>query len=687
MAKQSSAPRVDTKYIEYKGGLDTETARVQIPSGTVRESKNVYQRINGGYRTTGGYERFSGKPKPHDAVYQIIAVTITGLINAGDTVTDNDASGSAVVIVNATTYLVTTKLSGTWHLHGGEVKVGGVTQATMSAVPAALDASTRLLDAQYLNLAADNYRADIAPPTGSGSILGVWFFKDNWYCFRNNAGGTAVGMWKASAAGWAAVALGLRLDFTSGGTYVIADGDTITGEISGATAVVGRTALATGSWAAGTAAGRMVFASQTGTFQAETLRVGANLNVATIAGDSAAITIPNPGGRYEFTNGNFTGSEDTQKMYGCDGRNLGFEYDGVNYMPIETGMTSYPTHVYIHKQQLFFSFRGSAQHSQPGLPYEWILVLGAGEIGLGDHITGFISQPGSDGTSALTIFSTSEVSILYGSNISDWNLVSFKQNLGALEWTSQRIGDTIFVDNRGITKLSAAQVYGNFSDSTMSVKFDSYMDSKKNQITATAISREKNLYMIFFDDKTALFCTIVGTKLVSAMEQEFNDKAVCVCSAEDSGGNEFIMIGSDDGNVYELFQGTSFDGDARAWYFYLAHDSLGSPTFYKRYIVTTLDVTGSGYASFQFGYSLEYESAYTPQPALTTREITLGDVFWGSFTWGQFYWDGQTLVPEKFPTMGLATNIGLKFAGSSDYDAELTFNGSLLQFYMTKSTR
>jgi hypothetical protein len=83
----------------------------------------------------------------------------------------------------------------------------------------------------------------------------------------------------------------LKQTFTSGGTYQIQVGDTITGATSGATADVTYIAQWSpyddgGSWSAGTAAGMMRLENQTGNFQAENLNVGANSNVATIDSDS-----------------------------------------------------------------------------------------------------------------------------------------------------------------------------------------------------------------------------------------------------------------------------------------------------------------------------------------------------------------------------------------------------------------
>lgn len=80
-----------------------------------------------------------------------------------------------------------------------------------------------------------------------------------------------------------------KIEFTSGGTYVVKKGDTITGATSAATARVEAVVLLSGSWAAGTAAGFLYIDSQSGALESENLDVGSNTNVATIAGDSVRI--------------------------------------------------------------------------------------------------------------------------------------------------------------------------------------------------------------------------------------------------------------------------------------------------------------------------------------------------------------------------------------------------------------
>jgi len=75
------------------------------------------------------------------------------------------------------------------------------------------------------------------------------------------------------------------LVFTSGGTYQVKVGDTVTGATSTKTMVVNFVRVTSGSWAGENAAGYLV-GTPSGAFQSENLNVGTNLNVATIAADA-----------------------------------------------------------------------------------------------------------------------------------------------------------------------------------------------------------------------------------------------------------------------------------------------------------------------------------------------------------------------------------------------------------------
>lgn len=79
------------------------------------------------------------------------------------------------------------------------------------------------------------------------------------------------------------------LPFNSGGTVIPAIGDEIEGEVGGATAIVNGVFVESGSWQGGDAAGVLEISGQSGAFQAETIKIGTDLDVATIAADSTGI--------------------------------------------------------------------------------------------------------------------------------------------------------------------------------------------------------------------------------------------------------------------------------------------------------------------------------------------------------------------------------------------------------------
>ena len=418
---------------QLNGGLDQETPAWRVPVGSIRESLNYEIAVDGGYQDIEGYEAFDGRPAPSDASFTIVDITITGSIVVGDTVTGAVTGATGLVIAVATypddpaqSYMALTKVTGVWSNASENVEVSATPEGNTDAVGYSDSAPTSKLKAQYDNLAADEYRADITVVTGQGDVWGGFSLGALKYAIRNKVGGATAGLYKSSVAGWTEIALGVEIAFTSGGTYVIAEQDTITGASNGATAVVERVQVTSGSFSGGDAVGFLKLSGQTGTFIGEDLDVGANLNVATVAGDSAAITL-SPGGRLAYDLSNFADPAGAERVYGSDGVNLGWEFDGTVFARIRTGMVAdTPTHVKVHKHQLFFSFAGSVQHSALGNPFSWAVILGAAEIATGFVITGFDIQPGAEGNAALLVACRQRLFVLYGNSVSDWNLVRYR---------------------------------------------------------------------------------------------------------------------------------------------------------------------------------------------------------------------------------------------------------------------
>lgn len=663
-------------YIALTGGLDQVTAPLQRKPGSTRSAQNFEAEQLGGYRRIAGYERFDGRPKPSAATYGILAATITGAPAVGQTLTGATSGATGVIIALPGGSFVLTKVVGTFQ-NGENLNVGGPTIAVATATLIVSGASTPLLHATYNNLAADQYRNDIAAVPGSGIVRGVWMLNDVVYAFRNNAGGTACAMYKSTTGGWSQVSFEFEVAFTNGsGAATIVDGGTLT---QGAvTATIRRVLVRTGSLAGGTAAGILVIAAPAGgNFAAGAATVGAG--TLTLSGAQTAITLL-PGGRFEFVNENFLGGTSTKRMYGVDGINRAFEFDGSYFVPIPTGMSNdTPDRIIAHKKHLFLAFDGSVQHSGPGTPYAFSIVLGASELAMGDTISGFASLPGDDASAALAIFTRNRMSILYGSSASDWKLVTYREELGAYAYSIQDVGFTLFLDDRGLTDLQTSQAFGNFAHAAISDRIRNLINTYRTLVTASCVSRDRNQYRIFFSNKYAFYVTLKGKNVVGIMPQLFLNTVRCACSLEMNDGSEAMFFGSDDGWVFQLDKGTSFDGSNIEAFIELAFHFANSPRTIKRLRDAMVEVQGTGYGEFSFGYTLGYGSTDLAQPANQTVVTSFAATYWDSFTWDSFTWDGQTLLPNIVDLEGEAENYSLAFRSNADYFEPFTLTGVVVQ--------
>lgn len=672
------------------GGLDLMTPPFQLAPGFCRAAQNFESSLYGGYRRIAGYERFDGQAKPSAASYAIITATITGSPAVGNTLTGATSGATGTIIALPGSSFVITQVVGTFQ-NAENLNVGGPTIAVSTSVAVTDGASTALLHAQYKNLAADVYRALIAAVPGSGNILGINMYNDIVYAFRNNAGGTAAALYKSSGSGWTAVALGRKLNFTSG-NLSIAEGTTITGATSGATAVLKRQMLESGTYGASSAAGKFIFASVTGTFQnGENLQTG-GVTRAVASGADAAITLL-PDGRFEFVNANFTGSTDTKRMYGCDGVNPAFEFDGTVFCPISTGMTTdTPTHIAFHLYHLFLSFNASVQYSSTGFPYQWTPITGAAEFSMGDQVTGFAVQPAGTAASAtsvaaLAVFTKGRTSILYGSSSANFQLVPYADEVGAVAYTMQNLIQTMFLDSQGVTDLQTANSFGNFSHAVLTNRVKSQITEWRNTAIASSVSRDLSQYRIFFTNGYGYYITAVGKKVIGIMPVLFPDIVRCTAQGIMADNTEVSYFGASDGVVYQLDKGTSFDGDAIEAYIYLAYAFSGSPRLLKRYRSGALEISGSGYAAFNFGYSLGYGSTDIIQPDSQALVTSFAASFWDTGTWDSGFWDGRTLIPSSFDMDGEAENISMALTSSSDYYEPFTVSGGVLHMSPRREMR
>lgn len=674
-------PQVSYEAITFQGGLDQISPTLSLAPGVARDALNFECSVTGGYSRIAGYERYDGHPSPSAASYSMLEVaTYTNTPDVGQTITGFTSGATGILIAVNSLSVAMTKVTGTFQV-GETLKVGATVISTVTALGSSV---TSKQNAVYLAAAMDVYRNDISAVPGSGSVLGVAYYNGSLYAWRNNAGGTAAVLHKATAGGWSAVSLGYQVAFSNANTSV-GEGDTLTQ--GGVTATINRVVVETGTLLSGTNTGRLIISAPAGGSFAAGAATSTGGGAVTLSAAHSAITL-SPSGRYETENGNFTGAASTYRMYGVDGANLAFEFDGTVFVPIRTfAPTDAPKHLAIHRNHLFLFIGSSAIHSGPGLPYNFSVTAGAGEIAVGDTVSGALNQPGSQSGDALAIYGLDNTYVLYGTSSANWSLTVFNRGTGAKHYTPQNMANSYVLDDRGVNTLQTSLNYGNFDPAFLTLNIKKFIQENADKAVASTISRDRSQYRVFFSNGNALYLTIGNDQFKGAMPIFFPNPVTCTTEGESTSGVEKIFFGSTNGYVYQMDVGPSFDGAPVPYSLTLNFDSVRSPRLRKRYRRCGLEVTGSGYAEIGFSYALGYNSSKISQPGYVTYDSPFAVPQWDSFSWDQFTWDGATIMPTECEMVGTAENVALIFAANNNYVGAFTLNTAIIHYSVRRGIR
>jgi len=474
-----------------------------------------------------------------------------------------------------------------------------------------------------------------------------------------------------------------------GGESEILVGDTITGASSGKTATVKIITIASGAWSSDDAAGYLSITGNTGTWtDGEDINVlgakRADVNGATepsaktlakADGTQYAQTLQ-PDGTYNFVNFNFSGTDGLEKMYGANNVDNAFEFDGTTFVKIYTGMsTDTPKYIEVFKNHLFLTFpKGSLQNSSLQLPTIFSTTAGAAEIVVGDEITG-LSVESKD---AMAIFGRNNIYVLYGTSSADWNLTTFYHGSGAVDGTVQKMHTTIFLDDRGITSISATLSYGDFKQAVISQKVDPLVQKYKDSVSTSLRVRDKNQYRLYFNDKTGIAMTFINTKNEGILPFTLSDQIVCSCSAEDSNGDEVLYGGFDDGYVRKIDSGTSFDGATVASFVRLAYFHYGTPQLKKRFREILLELAADTSTTLNIYPDFNYGD--TTVPTSSTYDIVVTDDEWNVDDTQNDSLGVAVVDKARARIRGQGENMGILIKNSSIYDKPVTLQGAVIQY-------
>jgi hypothetical protein len=676
---QPAFAKVDQQYLPFIGGLHTTSNRLAATPGTVFAAQNYEGLIAGGYRRTGGIERFDGRARPSDASYRGMDAAIGWTCAVGDTVTGVTSGAVATVCYKKPggAWMAVTNITGTFVV-GEMLQVAAVNVGVYTGDTEQVEGFTQN---SIVYAAGEVYRAAIGQVPGSGPLRGVTELNGAVYAWRDNADGTACAIYKSSAAGWVAVPLYYELSF-SGASTEPAEGATVTkGAVS---ATVKRVVLESGAYTGGTAAGRLIITAPTGgSFTAGAFTAGMTATV-TASYLGTAITLQ-PGGSFNFAAGVFTAG--VRRLYGCDGVNREFEFADDILVPL-----SLPTAgarascVTVHAKQLWFGVRHAVLHSAIAFPYVWSALVGAAELGVNSTVTNMVPRGGDATTSALMIYSTAGVHVLYGTSDLDYKLTLLSAETGADPGSAQPMKGAISVSRDGLRVSEATQNYDNFSYESASQRIEGY--TMRRTVTCSVLQRARSLYRVFFDDGTGLTGVPAGSEL-QWMPFSYGFTVTHAWSATIAGIERWFITSdsSDAAYVYEIDVGRSFDGGSITAWLGLHPFTARAPGIRKTFRSTVIEATGES----PFTLQAIGEFNYGDPDVLVTESLTVtptgAAMRWDVSDWDEAVWDGVYASRLTFETRGQGAALGLNIFSDSATELPHTLHGETVNYTVRRSER
>lgn len=675
----------------FDGGLDTNSPALAVPPGALISGMN-YEPLAEGYARVQGYERFDGQTAPSEAVFWALELAdgespptpgadITGQTSGAtailmDELVDTAGSWDAGTFTGT---MLLVALTGEFE-DGETLESGGTAIGTANGTESENAAASEDLRRTYHRAAIEWHRQQIGKVPGQGPVRGVAVHDGVVYAWRDKIGGAYSQTYRATANGWEEMALVHRIAFTNGENEP-AIGASIKGRTSLATGTVVQVVIESGGWNDASAAGFIDIVDETnGPFQPETIELTSG---GTFVGKSTGRTVQRiaPGGRIRTINHNFYGASDLYRLYGTvDGQGKAFELiPGHGPTLISTGMEpDTPERIFEIGNHLGLTFPGgSLQFSGTGEPNIFDPILGAGEIGFGTDITDVVQA----NETAVAIFGKSKIAVLTGTDADSFALDTLTEEAGAEPDTAQRIGRTVYIDRRGLRSLDATQAYGNFKTGTLSGQFERYFRVKYKagaQPIGSYVSKLKTHYRLIWDDGTGL-AIYMGGKRPSAIPFSLGDMTPYCFGGGEYGESEALFAGGEDGYVYRLDSGNSFDGDAIKGFAMTPFNNFGNPQRDDKFFKVTLELEAPAVARIGIAVQYDYGDGY--QPMSGEKDFTVmggasdflvagGGGIWDSAYWDNFYWSAPVEARAESYIDGIGRNASFIFATEAQTDED-----------------
>jgi len=634
-----------TYPVEFRGGLITNLSPLQQGTnapGSARILRNFEPSVEGGYRRIEGFDKYDsniippyGSPVVHGAS-QSGTTLIIGAIHttpvAGDTLEIAGVSGTYTIASGGVSYDATNNratLTLSTSLASSPANAAVVTFKTTTSNYVTIGV------ASWEDSAIVCKNADIFKSGGSG------FTKINVPDYGTplvNAG---------SQTGSSLAIDGLTSAPQAGDVFKVAGIDKVYTVLANATVSSGGATLSINPALASSPADNAVI-----TFLS-TSREGAN--------------------KTRFAKYNFSG---TEKIALVDGLNEPALYDNATFTVLLDAPTDVigATFVAEVKNHLFFAKGSTVTFTAPYSDTDFSVANGGGNINVGGTVTAlavFRQQ--------LIIFTETSIHQLTGNTVADFNLQPITTDIGCIDSdTVQEIGgDVMFLGPDGLRLVSGTDRIGDFGLAVVSKTIQDTMTSfiSANTSFTSCVIREKSQYRILGFNNNITEENAQGILATQFAPQGGDNMAWAetrgiranVADSNYNQNTEVVLFSHDDGYLYQMESGNSFDGANIKTTFATPHMPISDPrrrkTFYKLFLYT--DPQGS--VSFNVSLKLDFDSQGTIQPPPLSILNTQGVV--GFFGTGTF---GSTKFGTKLLKLFEAQVVGSGFTVSFQFDSDDT---------------
>ena len=634
-----------TYPIEFKGGLITNLSPLQQginAPGSARILRNFEPSIEGGYRRILGYTKYDnslipayGNPVVHGAGQSgttLIIANIYTTPEAGDTFT----------IAGVT---------GTYTIASGGVSYDSIYKRATLTLEEALDSS---------------------PSNGAGltfvsysslyDTLGVYVCGDFSLVSKNAS------VYKTSGNGYVKINVPfygtvLVNGGSQSGTSLVVDGLTTAPQANDIFKIAGVDLIYT------------VTADSTVTAGGATLSI--NPALASSPADNAAITFLSTSREYasrtRFDEYDFSG---TKKYVIVDGVNAPAIYDGTTFTVLNDAPADVigASIVKVHKNTLFFAKDRLLTFTAPYTDTDFSPASGGGVIDVSDNITGLATF-----REQLFIFTETKIFSLSGISIADFNIQPVTRDIGCIETDSiQEVGtDITFLSPDGLRLLGATDRVNDFNFLNISKSIQSEFSNFIASSTqfCSVVVRGKSQYRLFGYSGSYTKQNAKGIILTQLADEagggfasaELRGFRAQVADSKYNNNVEVIIFADNDGYLYQMESGNSFDGSNIRTTFSTPHLPISDPrlrkTIYKLFLYT--DPQGS--VSFTVTPKLDFDGKNTIQPnSVSLSNIGTTAAYYGVSAFGSSTASYGGSLQYVFETQVIGSGYTVSFQFESD---------------------